>query len=678
MSKKEVGVIFKAYDQASHAMSNVGRGVKDIAKDLNRLESSARSMQRAVHYVLGSAGLYAMGRFLAGTVRSARDAAESENLFTVSLQDNATAARGWSRDVGEALRLNQYTLRENVGTLNAMFDSLGLGAEHAYEMSKALTVLSRDMASFYNQRPDEAFQKLQAGISGEVEPLKRLGIVVNETTVKEFALRQGWIQHGQTLSEVGKIYARYGVIVEQTEKAQGDLARTADSAANVQRSLTEAWQEQKVLIGQELLPAYASIAKALRDSSNQTGQFVRQQVEGLLTIWETADWIRRGIAGENRMPDSYRKAAIEQYRFHVDFLDPDAFRTEMQATGLEGERPPKYPQKWQQILEQHIRAWERDQAKIVDPRLAELRRRAEALSVPPVVQPDGVNMVADTGLKAENKAVQKYTDDVANAYRRMYSDMKLRTEESFRGRMAILQAERGEYGKFIEDKALLDAWYEERRQQLEIERAKAGENFWEGGRAGLQEMQREMDTLGQLGADYARTLRDGLADGFTDAILQARSLQEVMRGLLNDMARLGLNWMARQMFTDILGSLAGGLGGGTVPAGDMNPPMANIAHAGGLVGYTAFPRRSVARGVFAGAPRLHNGLRADEFPAILQKGEQVIPRGGGAPTVLIDVKNYGQEKDVTKTEPQWNGDAWVIGVILNDLDHGGVLSERLG
>jgi len=78
------------------------------------------------------------------------------------------------------------------------------------------------------------------------------------------------------------------------------------------------------------------------------------------------------------------------------------------------------------------------------------------------------------------------------------------------------------------------------------------------------------------------------------------------------------------------------------------------------------------------APRLHGGLAADEFPAILQRGETVIPRGGATPNVAIQVVNNGTAKNANVGRPRWDGDRWVIGVVLDDLEHGGPLSQRMG
>lgn len=193
----------------------------------------------------------------------AMDAQESENLFKESMGGMAGAAEEWSKELSSSLGLNQYEIRKTVGTFNVMLDSMGMTEDAAFGMSKGLTQLSYDMASFYNLKPEEAFQKLQAAISGEAEPLKRLGIIVNETTIQTWALNNGLIKQGETMTEAQKVAARYGTIMEQTAKAQGDLERTSTSLTNLIRRMGSVSAELGVTLGQALLPVISKVTEYL-------------------------------------------------------------------------------------------------------------------------------------------------------------------------------------------------------------------------------------------------------------------------------------------------------------------------------------------------------------------------------------------------------------------------------
>lgn len=186
--------------------------------------------------------------------KMATEAVESENLFTESMGSMANKARAWSEELSKSLGLNAYNVRKTVGTYNVMLVSMGLSEQAAYKMSTSLTKLSYDMASFYNLSNEDAMAKLQSGISGEVEPLKRLGIVVNDAMVKTYALNNGLIKQGQEMTDAQKVIARYMTIMEMTKKAQGDLARTLDSPSNQLRMLKERMSMLGIEIGQKLIP----------------------------------------------------------------------------------------------------------------------------------------------------------------------------------------------------------------------------------------------------------------------------------------------------------------------------------------------------------------------------------------------------------------------------------------
>lgn len=248
--KSELKSTSAEVEKHKSAMVKLGEQLEEVGEKYkkmgDKLQSAGRGMTASI-----TAPILAIG---AASVKMAADAEESENLFEVSMGKMAGSARVWSEQISDSLGVNEYNVRKTMGTFNLMFDSMGVGEARAYDMSKGLTQLSYDMASFYNLKPEEAFQKLQAGISGETEPLKRLGIVINDTSVKAYALKNGIAKAGQEMTDNQKVAARYGLIMEATAKAQGDLARTADSTSNKARSSIELLQEVLVKVGEQLKP----------------------------------------------------------------------------------------------------------------------------------------------------------------------------------------------------------------------------------------------------------------------------------------------------------------------------------------------------------------------------------------------------------------------------------------
>lgn len=225
---------------------NLSTASKKLSEVGDKISGVGRGLSTSVTLPLVGVGTAA--------TKMAMDAVESENLFEVSMGKMADSARSWSVELSDSLGLNEYGVRKNVATFNAMISSMGLAEDESLGMSEGLTKLSYDMASFYNLKPEEAFEKLKSGISGEAEPLKALGILVNDTTVKTYAYTHGIAKQGAALTESQKVQARYGAILEATQKAQGDLGRTMDSPTNKIRTLKEKTVELAISFGQLLIP----------------------------------------------------------------------------------------------------------------------------------------------------------------------------------------------------------------------------------------------------------------------------------------------------------------------------------------------------------------------------------------------------------------------------------------
>lgn len=140
------------------------------------------------------------------------------------------------------------------------------------------------MASFYNLKPEEAFEKLKSGISGEAEPLKALGILVNDTTIKTYAYTHGIAKQGQELTEAQKVQARYGAIMEATKNAQGDLARTMDSPTNKLRIMKEQAQQIGIQFGQILIPILEKLIAVIKPLMDRFQGLSKEQQELIVKI----------------------------------------------------------------------------------------------------------------------------------------------------------------------------------------------------------------------------------------------------------------------------------------------------------------------------------------------------------------------------------------------------------
>ncbi|MBU3100660.1 MULTISPECIES: phage tail tape measure protein [Clostridium] len=270
---EELDTKSSAWYKLSQSMDKAGEKMKAVGE---KVSSVGTKLSATVTLPLLGIGTAA--------TKMAMDAVESENLFEVAMGAMAGDARKWSEDTSKALGLNAYNVRKNVATYNSMLTSMGLTGQESLKMSEGLTQLSYDMASFYNLKPEEAFEKLKSGISGEAEPLKALGILVNDTTIKTYAYSNGIAKQGAQLTEAQKVQARYGAIMQATSKAQGDLGRTLDSPTNKLRIMKEQAEQIGIQLGQILIPILEKVIAVIKPLMDKFQGLSKEQQESVIKI----------------------------------------------------------------------------------------------------------------------------------------------------------------------------------------------------------------------------------------------------------------------------------------------------------------------------------------------------------------------------------------------------------
>lgn len=249
-------------------MNAVKSHLLSVNKGASTAGASMRNLARMAKMFLTVYVGRAMLRVGKESLAMANEVIESENLFNVSFGGMSNTAREWSDSFGSSLGLNAYQLRKNAGMFYVMFQSMKLGTQESYKMATGLVELANDMASFYNIDPQQAMEKLQSGVTGMPRPLKELGILVDESTIKETSFAKAIKASGREMTEQEKVIARYRAIMEQTSAAQGDLARTIESPANQIRLLNSVLDQAKVALGQAFQPIQSVVIPILISLAN--------------------------------------------------------------------------------------------------------------------------------------------------------------------------------------------------------------------------------------------------------------------------------------------------------------------------------------------------------------------------------------------------------------------------
>ena len=200
-----------------------------------------------------------IGHFIAQTVTESNKYQEDLNLFTVALGQYAAEAQNYAEKVSDVMGIDPAQWLRNQGVFNTLLTGFGDTAERAQLMSQNLTQLGYDISSFFNISIEDAMQKLQSGISGELEPLRRLGYDLSQARLEQTALNLGIKESVANMTQAEKAELRYYAIMTQVTTAQGDMARTLEAPANQLRILQAQLTQAARAIGNIFIPALNAI-----------------------------------------------------------------------------------------------------------------------------------------------------------------------------------------------------------------------------------------------------------------------------------------------------------------------------------------------------------------------------------------------------------------------------------
>lgn len=255
--------------------SSIGKVTMDLEtnagpfqKQLNGIAGKSTNMVTSAFKKMGAAfaGAFAVKKlvdFGKEAINLASDLEEVQNVVDVVFGESAEQVNNFAKSALNAYGLSELSAKQYASTMGAMLKSMGLSNKAVLDMSQSITALAGDMASFYNLDGDDAFNKLRAGISGETEPLKQLGINMSVANMEAFAMSQGITKAYQKMSQSEQALLRYNYLLSVTSDAQGDFARTSDGWANQTRILSEQWKSFQATMGSAFIAVLAPVVKML-------------------------------------------------------------------------------------------------------------------------------------------------------------------------------------------------------------------------------------------------------------------------------------------------------------------------------------------------------------------------------------------------------------------------------
>ena len=228
-------------------------------------------------------------------VKSANDYIENVNLFQVSMGEFYDEAFAYAELLNDRLGIDPSEWMRAQGVFMSMANGFGLARKQAYDLSEGLTELAYDLSSLYNEDTEQSILRLQSALSGEIEPIRRLGISISQATLQEYALAHGIDESVMSMTEQEKALLRSLVLMEGAGRigAIGDFARTLESPANAMRVLSQQITQLGRALGTVLLPIIVQIipwVQAFVEVLTDAIRALATLVGFTMPEWETSDW----------------------------------------------------------------------------------------------------------------------------------------------------------------------------------------------------------------------------------------------------------------------------------------------------------------------------------------------------------------------------------------------------
>lgn len=258
-------------DKIGRGFSNLPTKVRSLVNISPKLVASNKSVSRSFDNMLGKIkksiqavvfsyeAFKMLGRTLGYFVEKSTSYVENLNLFHASMGRFGKEAEEYADIVNKALGIDKSEWIRNQGIFMTLATGFGVVEERAYRMSRNLTQLGYDLSSFFNISFADSMQKLTSGISGELEPLRRLGYDLSQARLKAVALSLGIKKSFNDMTQAEKAQLRYHAIMTQVTASHGDLARTLNTPANQLRIMKTLFQQAGRAIGDIFIPALNSI-----------------------------------------------------------------------------------------------------------------------------------------------------------------------------------------------------------------------------------------------------------------------------------------------------------------------------------------------------------------------------------------------------------------------------------
>lgn len=258
----------KVVTQANRVTAANEKQRKSYLSLSNQMNGFMRNMAKLV-------SLKAIAEYLGNAVAKFNDFYEATDLFHNAMGNLSGEADTLISKMQVLLDVDPTKAMTYMATIQSLGTSFGLTSDKAYILSKNLTQLAYDEGSYWNKDVAETFTAMSSAISGEIEPIRRLGVDLSQARLQQELLALGFNKQVSSLSQADKAVLRYIAIMKQTANVQGNLAQTIQSPANQIKILKAQLDMLAKSVGSLLYPAMKSILPPLIAAVQLIREFVQ-------------------------------------------------------------------------------------------------------------------------------------------------------------------------------------------------------------------------------------------------------------------------------------------------------------------------------------------------------------------------------------------------------------------
>ena len=312
----------KVVTQANRVTAANEKQRKSYLSLSNQMNGFIRNMAKLV-------SLKAIAEYLGNAVAKFNDFYEATDLFHNAMGNLSGEADTLIGKMQGLLGVDPTKAMTYMATIQSLGTSFGLASDKAYILSKNLTQLAYDEGSYWNKDVAETFTAMSSAISGEIEPIRRLGIDLSQARLQQELLALGFNKQVSSLSQADKAVLRYIAIMKQTANVQGNLAQTIQSPANQIKILKAQLDMLAKSVGSLLYPAMKSILPPLIAAVQLIREFVQwvAKLMGVKVVFtdftKSADSVGGIGDAMDNTADSTKKAAkaLKDYTMGFDELN---------------------------------------------------------------------------------------------------------------------------------------------------------------------------------------------------------------------------------------------------------------------------------------------------------------------------------------------------------------------